>query len=263
MTPRPLILLLPHPDDEFAVFAWIEQARLQGRPVHCIWLTDGGWGGQEVPRRRRESEKVFARMGLGDPSLHFLGEQDAFPDGGLHLHIVRAYEAVSACIARIGRDAQVLVPAWEGGHQDHDSAHLIGVALARHSSLDIQQYPIYHGQGLPGPMFRILSPLTDNGPVHSAPASWSQRVRYVLHCLQYRSQWKSFVGLLPFYAVRMLSRHPFQRQALQTGRSGQRPHPGPLLYERRGGPSHQAIIDAGKALDTYLAGGGEAASEIV
>jgi len=263
MTPRPLVLLLPHPDDEFAVFAWIDAALSEGRPVHCIWLTDGGWGGQAVSRRRVESETVLARMGLAAASFHFLGEQVSIPDGALHLHIVRAYEAVKDCIAGIGQDPEVMVPAWEGGHQDHDSAHLIGRALAQHRSLDMVQYPIYHGEGLSGPMFRILSPLTANGPTRFAPATVSQRVRYVLYCLHYRSQWKSFVGLLPFYALRMVSRHPFQHQDLQAGRTRQRPHEGPLLYERRGGPPHQAIIDAGKVLETCLRDTYGVASEIV
>ena len=42
------------------------------------------------------------------------------------------------------------------------------------------------------------------------------------------------LGLLPVYALKMLSRHPFQLQAVTPGQSGSRPHAGPLLYERRG-----------------------------
>jgi len=262
MTQLPLVLLLPHPDDEFAVFAWIEDAQRAGRAVHCLWLTDGGWGGQEVSRRRMESEKVLTRMGLNDSSFHFIGEQQGLPDGELHHHIVRAYEAVADCIARIG-DAQVLVPAWEGGHQDHDIAHLIGAALARRSRAQILQYSIYQGEGLAGPMFRIMHPLPANGPVQSASPSLPQRVSYVTACLDYRSQWKSFIGLLPFYALRMFSRHPFQLQSLQEGRTRQRPHQGALLYERRGGPTHEAIVEAGRTLDAHLQNEPYRASKIV
>lgn len=248
MTRPPLVLLLPHPDDEFAAFAWIAHARAHGQTVHCIWITDGGWGGQPTLPRREESRTVLRAMGLQDEHLHFLGEQNALPDGELHLHIVRAYEAIATCLASIGPSLQLLIPAWEGGHQDHDATHLIGSLLARRPGVEVLQFPLYQGQGLRGPLFRVLSPLPANGATVSVPVPIRLRARFIAQCLGYRSQWKSFVGLLPLYTLKMLAPRPFKLQPLKPGRSTERPHEGPLLYERRNGPDHEDIAAAGRRL---------------
>lgn len=256
MTSSVIAFLLPHPDDEFAIFAWIDDALRRGHAVHCIWMTDGGYGGQDVTRRRVESEEILRRAGLAPASFHFIGQQHRFPDGELHNHIERAHDAVVELLAPLRGNISVLVPAWEGGHQDHDTTHVIGRALARSTQHHFLQYPIYQGEGLAGPMFRIMRPLASNGSTTVVPVSISRRLEYVRRCFGYRSQWKSFVGLLPFYALRMFNRFPFQLQHLQDARAGQRPHEGALLYERRGGPMHEEIIEAGRRLDRHLAGGG-------
>ena len=130
----------------------------------------------------------------------------------------------------------VLMPAWEGGHHDHDASHLAGIRLAAARGARMSQYSLYHGQGLSGPWFRVLSPLPANGVVETLPTTLAERLRCVARCMRYRSQWKSFVGLLPFYLWRMRRADAFWCQPVDPRRTAQRPHPEPMLYERRGGP---------------------------
>lgn len=99
------------------------------------------------------------------------------------------------------------------------------------------QYSLYHGEGLPGPWFKVLSPSVANGDTEVLKTSPAERIRCVADCLTYRSQWKSFVGLLPFYSIRMLRSDAFVKQPVSIARTAQRLHPGAMLYERRGGPS--------------------------
>jgi hypothetical protein len=225
------VFLLPHPDDEIAVFALLALAA--GRvETTCIYLTDGGWGGQSVERRERESSRVLA--GFAVANVRFLGRELSVADGDLYRRLDSVFDVLDALLSRESGSIDVFVPAWEGGHQDHDAAHLIGARLALDPRFRVRQFSIYQGAGLPGPVFRMLAPLQENGAAMPVPAPLLARIRFLRRAASYPSQWKSMLGLLPVYALRMLTRHPFQLQAVTPGRCGSRPHVGPLLYERRG-----------------------------
>lgn len=244
----PVLLLLAHPDDEFAVFPWVGEAVRLGRQLLVVWLTDGGWGGQPLEPRRRESMAVLSRLGVAIADMHFLGELHGIGDGTLMHHAEEAAAHVLALLDDIPSPAQVWMPAWEGGHQDHDAAHLVGLHVAASLSREAWQFPLYNGWKLRGPWFRVLKPLPANGGGVALRVAVAERVHCIVRCLQYRSQWRSFIGLLPFYALSMLRREPFTMQRCAADRVGSRPHDGSLLYERRNGPSWSDFLDATAAI---------------
>lgn len=228
----PLTVLLPHPDDEFAVFPWLRQALDAGHRVRCIWLTDGGWGGQDVQRREAESVDVLSSLGMGGIEMQFLGAAHLIPDGGLYAKLDEVDALLDAMLFE--PDEIMLAPAWEGGHPDHDAAHLIGRGLAARRGMAALQFPLYNGIGLPGPFFRVMHPLAGNGECHSAEGmSLPRRLEFVWACTGYRSQWKSFAGLLPLYLLKMFGPTPFVLQPMMAGADLRKPHSGRLLYERR------------------------------
>lgn len=249
---RPLLVLMAHPDDEFAITPWLETARREGREATCVWLTDGGWGGQCVATRKRESERALAALGVPADRLHFAGELLSIPDGALHERLDDAVGWLQRHFATTVASMEVWVPAWEGGHPDHDATHLAGLFAARAASAPVRQFPLYHGKGLSGPWFRVLDAIAENGRSVALPAGPLVRLRSLTRCLGYRSQWKSFLGLLPFMALRMLSRHPFVMQDARWERTAERPHGGALLYERRNGISWEQF---GAATTRYRAAG--------
>ncbi len=234
--PPLMLIVLAHPDDEFCLFPWIEQNLMAGGEVHAVYLTDGGWGGQSVQRRQLESLRVLRKLGLEDRQVHFLGAEIKAPDGGLHLHMPVVAEALFRLVDVL-QPAEMMLPAWEGGHQDHDAAHLLGCLAVQRSKSRGWEYCLYHGYKLRGPVFNLLSFIDRAAIVEEIESAWGSRIRYVGLCLQYRSQWKSFVGLLPLYAFRLLRSRAFKRRSVDYALTSERPHSGLLLYERRAGPS--------------------------
>ena len=230
---RALLIVLAHPDDEFAVFPWIEAAVSNSRPVHLVWLTDGGWGGQSVRLREEESGRVLGRIGVRGEAMHFLGAQLGITDGTLHLHTESAFDHLLQ-LARTLKCDEVMAPAWEGGHQDHDVSHLVASAVATEIKVPAWEFSLYNGHALRGPFFNVLKliPSMEREP-EIIDTRWTQRVRYIAACFTYRSQWKSFLGLLPFYAWRLRRRDAFQRRRVDPLLTSSKPHSGHLLYERR------------------------------
>lgn len=230
--PPCLLLVFAHPDDEFAAFPWIEQAISNGSQVHAAWLTDGGWGGQSIARRQQESVRVLRSFGVRESHMHFIGASLGIGDGSLHTSLPRAVDALVKLIEKTGA-AQIMAPAWEGGHQDHDASHLAACSASVDAGAKVWEYSLYHGQGLRGPFFKVLSLIDAGSGVEVMRTTLKQRVSYVLRCFQYRSQFKSFLGLLPFYAWRLRKAEAFMRRSIRVEATMTRPHAGPLLYERR------------------------------
>lgn len=228
------LFLFAHQDDEFGVFARIEQEVRAGRRVRCIYVTDGA-ATADPDRREAESQAVLQQLGVATDDILFVGRQVCIGDGQLHRHIgvladwfdrfLDVHTAIVSCF----------VPAWEGGHPDHDLLHAVVVELlaTRESQAIVWQYPLYNGRNCPGPFFRLQSPLPENGPVDRQSIGWRDRLRYVRLCLAYPSQWRTWIGLFPFVCLHYLFSGVQQLQRVDRARLGQPPHSRPLYYERR------------------------------
>jgi hypothetical protein len=231
---RTLVVLLPHPDDEFALFPFLREAVGEGRTVHLVWMTDGGAGGVAPERRSEESRAALAASGLQAVQCTFLGMTHSLPDGRLHQHLGRAREALAEWFATLDGPTEVWMPAWEGGHQDHDATHALGRAVSSGRATRISQYPTYNGAGRSGAMFRVLSPLPSMEVVERRVLGFAESLRLIASCLHYRSQWRSFLGLLPMIILHLIVfRRPMVLCAIDPASPLVRPHPEPLLYERR------------------------------
>lgn len=229
------LFLFAHQDDEYGAFALIEAAVAAGRAPLCVYLTNGDFGGQDPAVRNRESLGVLQRLGVPAADVVFLGGEEAISDGTLPRQLARAHAALARCLAARGPVDTLHVVAYEGGHQDHDAACAIAVALQRQGRVRaLRQFSLYQGRGLPGPLFRVLAPLSANGPVTVLRYGAGRRLAYLRHCLRYGSQWRTWLGLLPFVALHFLLRGVQASQALDPARLSSPPHEGAPLYDRRG-----------------------------
>lgn len=135
MTAGRILVLIPHPDDEVVgCAAAIARLRAAGAAVFGLYLTTGVppgdalWRWQRrsyaarVDLRRREAKAAAAALGI---------EPIAFadrPSRCLKAHLGEALAEIRAALARVRAD-RIWVPAWEGGHQDHDVANFLASRL--------------------------------------------------------------------------------------------------------------------------------------
>jgi LmbE family N-acetylglucosaminyl deacetylase len=254
--PRALFLFA-HQDDEFGVFAQIEQELRVGRRVCCIYATDGA-ATASPDVRDAESRAVLQKLGVLSADIIFAGRQLEISDGQLHRHTNTFIQWLNTFVSLHHQLEVCFVPAWEGGHPDHDILHAIAAEslIATKNIGEIWQYPLYNSRNCFGPFFRVCSPLPENGPVTTSRIGWFDRIRYLRLCLAYPSQWRTWIGLFPFACVYYMLVGVQQLQRVKEARLSQPPHPQPLYYERRGfldWSSMQLVVDqliAQKSIET-------------
>lgn len=227
-------LLLAHQDDEFAAQAWIQEALAEGLRLKCCFFTRG-IDARINERRNQESVTVLQKLGVQQEDICFVGEELDIPDGRLHEQL----KSVAHWLRHrfISDDPQRLaIPAWEGGHPDHDALHAVTVCIADEFHLidRIEQFPLYNAWKCDRPWFRVMSPLPLNGAIRKTTIRWQDRWRYLLNCLSYPSQTVSWLGLFPFVAWHLMVRGCEQYQGVSIARLDERPHAGALYYEHRG-----------------------------
>jgi LmbE family N-acetylglucosaminyl deacetylase len=245
--PTPAALFLfAHQDDEFGAYQRIADCRARGLRVACAYLTDGRTRNADTLVRNAESGAVLARLGVAAADIAFAGAELGISDARLPLQLPAAGAWLRRWLAGFACIESLHVPAWEGGHHDHDALHALAVMLAQEQGLlqRTWQFPLYHAAGCRGPLFRVLAPLPQNGNVSSWPIPWRERLRHLGHCLSYPSQRRSWAGLFPFVLWHYLVHGVQSLQPVAPARLAERPHPGPLFYEKRGCFSWSAMATA-------------------
>lgn len=229
------LFLFAHQDDEFGVFQKIVDEVQAGRHVCCAYLTNGSCSGELTACRNLESLAVLAKLGVRAQDVFFAGEALSIADATLPAHLDRASSWIQDWFSQYPCIQSVYVPAWEGGHHDHDALHAITAIVAQRKSVVhlMRQFPLYNGYRCGGPLFRVLLPLQSNGVAQTRKISWRNRSRFLHLCLCYPSQIKTWFGLFPFVLMHYLRRGTQTVQPVSYERIHHRPHSGPLYYERR------------------------------
>lgn len=249
-TERAAVFLFAHQDDEFGVYQRISDCTRTGLRVYCAYLTDGATATASAAQRNAESLQVLGQLGVARGDVVFAGEALGIGDARLPLHMDAAGSWLATWLAGLGDIESLHVTAWEGGHHDHDALHALAVSIAHGMGMVERcwQYPLYHGKGCPGPLFRTLAPIAENGPVTATQLQ--QRLRDLRLCLSYPSQRATWLGLFPFVVLHYLFGGVQSLQGVSLERTTQRPHAGPLYYEKRNfftWPQMQKAIAAWRA----------------
>jgi hypothetical protein len=230
--------LLAHSDDDVFVRPLIRRSVREGRRVLVLYLTNGAAGGRsDVGRRQAEAAAALAAAGVrGDDVIH-IGAAGGIPDCDLFEHLDTAFAAAASAIDARGVPTRIVTHCWEGGHPDHDAAHVVGLALAaRHGCAEASLcFPAYRAGDRGWMPFDVFAPLPANGPILPLPVGLPDILDVLWSMTYYRSQWRSFLGLGPVLAVRLLARGAIPLQPLAASSACTRPAAGPLLAETRYG----------------------------
>ncbi len=228
---RRVLLYCAHPDDEVFLCAKMKEIMEMGNELHVAWLTSGDLFGQG---ELREKELTLAAdmLGIGPHNRHLF----RLPDMGLVRHLRQATDFVTTLIHQVG-PTHVFVPAYEGGHPDHDALNFVGYTVWQQidRSFCLLEFPLYNGTG---PFFFLWL------RVNSFPHGKEKVEKHVLDDEEialktrlidiYSSQPRSMLPVKLTHWWRRLMRSSVEQYALvPEDRDYQlRPHSGPLFYER-------------------------------
>lgn len=226
------VFLFAHQDDEIGAFQAIRDALAQGERTVCVYVTDGAWDVVSADRRNTESSIVLQRLGVAPDNIVFLGSLHGIANGRLVESLDRALQHLRSLFAQLGDVDRIIMHAWEGGHQDHDAVHLLGLALATETDRlrACRQFPLYRA-----PVGRWITtfaqPLSTNGPVERQPITLRDRFWYFTLVRHYRSQWRVMAKLCPVLLWDYLVDGCQKLQPVSLARIRQHPHPGITPYE--------------------------------
>ena len=247
MVPEAVALyVLAHQDDELGCIAQMRRDVAAGRRVIVAFLTDGSTASVRGEVRTAESLAVLERVGVDRDGVVVLGTALGIPSLGLPHNLARAYRALSAWLRAEGlsRPVQITTVAWEGGHADHDAAHLAAARLARELGVsDFREFSLYNAHRRPGPFFRVMS-FCDGAAVGSDAGprlSLTQALHDAFLCWRYPSQRTTWLGLFPGALARLLLRRRHAVRNVTPPARTRRPHAGTLYYERRWGLRYEAF----------------------
>lgn len=229
------LFLFAHQDDEFGVYQKVIDEIADGKEIYCAYLTSGVTVGHSPKVRNLESIKVLIKLGVPQKNILFVGEQMLIPDGKLVDHLKRAKEWLVNWLSENAQIGGIYLPAWEGGHPDHDSLHAIGVVATKQLNLidKVWQFPLYNGYKCKGQFFRVFLTLASNGEVFNRKISWLNRFRFLIFILHYPSQATTWIGLAPFVLIHYLVYGTQSLQRVSFSKIQLPPHLGRLYYERR------------------------------
>lgn len=144
-TPRRLVVVAPHPDDEvLGAGGMLQCMRRLGVEIAVVAVTDGegshpdstACGIDIASLRGRESMAALHRLGCGRTSVTRLG----LPDGAVANEIPRLTSALSG---QLGPADLCLAPWRSDGHPDHDATGRATLAAARMTNTPVLEYLVW------------------------------------------------------------------------------------------------------------------------
>ena len=238
-----ILFLFAHQDDEFVAIPIISNAIGRSKII-CVYLTNGNGHGVNPLVRDQESKNVLLKLGVPEQDIHFLGTEFSIQDGKLCYELDKAYSILKTKLSMYSDFTRIYSLSWEGGHPDHDSVHLLAVAYAKEKNkiLNSYQIPLYNGFKTFWKFFRVSVCLDENGPVENVSVGLKIRLFQLNSIRFYKSQWKTWMGLLPGFLLHFLFKSNDSIQKINIERTKQRPHSGKLLYERMFGISFDEFM---------------------
>jgi LmbE family N-acetylglucosaminyl deacetylase len=225
-----VVYILAHFDDEYCALPLMWQARRDGLDQRFLYMAD--YSDAAMAARRLAETRGFLRAhGVSVDAVQHLGAGTGAFDQSVWRTLDVLWPKLSAAVGEVGAVDHIVVPAFEGGHMDHDACAAMGARLGRELAVDVRQFSLYNGRGIGAPWLRGATPLPQNGAVNRVSLSLAEWLRWMAAVRWFPSQLYAWSGIWPamFWSF---ARRGFGWQALAPGRTAERPHEGVLYYER-------------------------------
>jgi hypothetical protein len=205
-------------------------------PLAAAWLTRGGLHGD---RREAESRRAMELIGV-DPHKQFFFR---LPDG----HAIDFMDDIVVRLVRLLEELQpasVFVPAFEGGHPDHEASQLAAAAAlgrlgqrqgetgeGRLSQPTLYEFPLYHRDG--AKILKVGEFIPGTTAIEQTPMKLKDRLLKHKLASTFSSQrtiiWP-LTGLKGGPMMVHVKGEPYRRVPRDRDYTV-RPHPGRLAYE--------------------------------
>ncbi len=223
---EPSLFILPHCDDELFAFPILEL--LDKKSTRFIFLTSNSI-------RRAESKAFLSAQGFDIINqVHFLDDLIQIEDGKVYQRL----NEIQVPLFELARKApyqNLITVAYEGGHHDHDACFFLTYLLSKADGAALFTYPLYNATKTP--LFRVMNDdhvLTSEAArtIH-LPYTFKSSLRMLRSILHYRSQRKTFLGLLPGILRACFFRRSVKLKHIGEFKWETPPHEGALFYEKR------------------------------
>ena len=148
------LVIAPHQDDEvLGCGGLIARKRLEGFPVHVVFITDGGASHPDHPaltktavaaRRETEARAALRKLGVETPAIHFLGAQDGTLAWQTPEQASEVAGRLRELIARMKPD-EIFAAYRKDGSSEHEAAFgLLKQALQDSTHpVRLYEYPVW------------------------------------------------------------------------------------------------------------------------
>lgn len=225
------LFVLAHPDDDLFVRPLIVRSLGAGGVIVAFVAAE-----TERTRGRRRREAVAALAALGLDALHvvFPGEDADARDGRVIARLDAVYASLAAALGdRLGRIGSIVTHAWEGGHPDHDAAHLIALKLARRLGVAEESFgcAFYRAAEAPLLPYHVQTPHPAAADYRRVPVRFAEAFAAAAAARRYPSQWRALIVFAPFLMARAFVDRSLHLQPLSRSIAPARPPGAKLLAE--------------------------------
>jgi hypothetical protein len=227
-----LLILLAHPDDEIFILPFLSKVQVQ---TFFVYLTNNSrYFSADRSRELNESIHRFRAQGYDFQIEKF---EKPCRDGFCFLDLSEEHFRQIDNFIRTNNVTRIASLALEGGHQDHDVASLFSRKLAITNNIDFIEFSAYKK---PKKNLFSLAVMKPQKKGVSFSFSRLEVIKNVFSLtLLYRSQWRTWLGLLPFIMYRY-SCFSFYSEAANLQIDG----PYISLYESRMHASKIEVVNA-------------------
>lgn len=223
-----LLILLAHPDDEIFILPFLLKAQVE---TYFVYLTNNSrYFSADRSKELNNSIQRFRSQGY---NFQIQKIHKPCRDGFCFLDLSDEHFGQIENFIRTNNVTRIATLALEGGHQDHDVASLFSRKLAISNNLDIIEFPAYKKPNKRFFSLAVMKPQKMGIPFSFSRLEVIKNVFFLT--LSYRSQWRTWLGLMPFIIYRY-SLFSFYSEAANLQIDG----PYISLYESR---MHASKID--------------------